>query len=112
MAGRQRMLSQRTAKFYLSQRWGAAVPDSIKELNTARSEFVVALKLLQTAPQATPAIREQLALAEQQWVFFDNALARFGEASGSERHAEEVFATSENILTVMDRVTGLYSQIT
>jgi hypothetical protein len=112
MAGRQRMLSQRTAKFYLSQRWGAAVPDSIKELNTARSEFVVALKLLQTAPQATPAIREQLALAEQQWVFFDNALARFGETSGSERHAEEVFATSENILTVMDRVTGLYSQIT
>ena len=36
MAGRQRMLSQRTAKFYLSQRWGANVPEAAKELITAQ----------------------------------------------------------------------------
>jgi nitrate/nitrite-specific signal transduction histidine kinase len=111
VAGRQRMLSQRTAKFYLSQRWGANVPEAAKELTTARIEFKAALKLLDEAPQATNNIRDLLHLAEQQWVFFENALNRLSDDSGAERRATEVFATSENILQVMDQVTGLYAQI-
>jgi hypothetical protein len=111
LAGRQRMLSQRTAKFYLSQCWGAAVPEQIKELNTARQEFAQALTVLTTAPQATPAIRQELQLAQQQWVFFDNALSRINDANGSVQHASEVFTSSENILQVMDKVTGLYSKL-
>jgi hypothetical protein len=112
VAGRQRMLSQRTAKFYLSQRWGANVPEAAKELSTARQEFKSALKLLDEAPQATTNIRDLLHLAEQQWVFFENALNRLSDDSGAERRATEVFATSENILQVMDQVTGLYAQLT
>lgn len=111
VAGRQRMLSQRAAKFYLSKAWGTAGPDQIRELDTARKEFAQALALLEEAPQATSAIRQELALAQQQWVFFDNALARADERSGSARHANEVFASSENILQVMDRVTGMYSRL-
>jgi uncharacterized membrane protein len=111
VAGRQRMLSQRTAKFYLSRCWGTDVPDQIKELNTARKEFADALTLLTTAPQATRAIKAELELARQQWVFFDNALARMSNAQGNGKHAREVFSSSENILQVMDRVTGLYSKL-
>lgn len=111
IAGRQRMLSQRTAKFYLSQCWGTALPDQIKELNIARKEFAQALQVLMNAPQATRAIKQDLELARQQWVFFDNALARLGVARGNGKHAGEVFASSENILQVMDRVTGLYSKL-
>lgn len=111
VAGRQRMLSQRTAKFYLSQCWGAAVPEQIKELDAARLEFTQALQTLMAAPQATPAIRQELELAHQQWIFFDNALSRVGERSGSSQHASEVFTSSENILQVMDKVTGLYSRL-
>jgi len=112
VAGRQRMLSQRTAKFYLSQRWGANVPEAGKELTTARQEFKQALSTLNGAPQATSTIRDLLALAEQQWVFFENALNRLNDSAGGERRATEVFATSEHILQVMDQVTGLYAQIT
>jgi Type IV pili methyl-accepting chemotaxis transducer N-term len=111
MAGRQRMLSQRTAKFYLSQRWGAQVPNAGKELVTARQEFKVALKTLNDAPQATTAIRQLLSLAEQQWVFFENALNQLNDDAGAQRRATEVFATSENILQIMDQVTGLYTRI-
>lgn len=111
VAGRQRMLSQRTAKFYLSQCWGAAVPEQIRELNTARQEFAQALQTLMTAPQATSGIKQELELARQQWIFFDNALSRVGERSGSNQHAAEVFASSENILQVMDKVTSLYSKL-
>jgi hypothetical protein len=112
MAGRQRMLSQRSAKFYLSQNWGVPVPNALKELNLARTEFVTALQTLMTAPQATEAIQQQLGLAEQQWVFFDNALSRLGEGSGGVRRAQDVFSSSEQILQIMDRVTGLYSRLT
>ncbi|HEX5357846.1 MAG TPA: type IV pili methyl-accepting chemotaxis transducer N-terminal domain-containing protein [Aquabacterium sp.] len=111
VAGRQRMLSQRTAKFYLSQSWGAAVPEQLKELNTARQEFAQALQTLTTAPQATTAIKQELELARQQWIFFDNALSRVGERSSASQHATEVFASSENILQVMDKVTSLYSKL-
>jgi hypothetical protein len=111
MAGRQRMLSQRTAKFYLSQRWGAQMPGAVQEINQARLEFATALKVLEDAPQATEAIRNELSLARQQWVFFDNALARVEEDKGSQRLATEVFSSSENILKVMDQVTGMYSRL-
>lgn len=111
IAGRERMLSQRTAKFYLSKHWGAVVPEQGKELEIARKEFAQALQVLMSAPQATEAIKQELELAQQQWVFFDNALSRLSESNNSNKHAGEVFATSENILQVMDRVTGMYSRL-
>jgi len=112
MAGRQRMLSQRSAKFYRGKNGGVPGPNALKELNQARSEFVTALQTLRSAPQATEAIQQQLGLAEQQWVFFDNALSRLGEGSGGARRARDVFSSSEQILQIMDRVTGLYSRVT
>jgi hypothetical protein len=111
MAGRQRMLSQRTAKFYLSKAWGATAPEQVKELDMARKEFSQALVVLMNAPEATDVIKAQLELAQQQWVFFDNALSRLGDSANASQHAAEVFSSSENILQVMDRVTGLYSKL-
>lgn len=111
IAGRERMLSQRMAKFYLVQAWGVTLPQANKELDTARAEFVHALKTLRDAPEATPAIRQELDLAEQQWTFFDNALRRLGDGGPAAQRAADVFSTSENILQVMDRVTGLYARV-
>ncbi len=111
VAGRERMLSQRTAKFYLSKAWGTASPEQIREMDTARHEFAQALGMLARAPESTPTIRQALDLAQQQWVFFDNALARATESSNAMQHANEVFASSENILQVMDKVTALYSKL-
>ena len=111
LAGRQRMLSQRSAKLYLCQAWGTATPSSATELKTARQEFSQALRTLMGSPQVTSAIKDQLSLAEQQWIFFDNALGRLNDVGGSTQHANDVFATSENILKVMDKVTGMFSQL-
>lgn len=112
LAGRQRMLSQRMAKYYFSNRWGALVPDQVTELNRSRDEFRLALSTLSGAPQATLQIRRELDLAGQQWVFFDNALQKLTESTHTKKHAEEVFAASEHLLTQMDRVTVLYSLLT
>jgi hypothetical protein len=111
VSGRQRMLSQRAAKFYLSQSWGTATPAQLSELNKARQEFASALTMLYEAKEATPAIREEIELVQQQWVFFDNALSKVTEGGQATLHATEVFASSENILQVMDRVTAMFSRL-
>ena len=112
MAGRQRMLSQRTAMFYLCARWGVNPSSAAVELNTARTEFTRALQTLMNAPQATRLIKQELQLAQQQWVFFDHALDQLKETSGATRRATDVFSTSEHILQIMDKVTGMYTQLT
>lgn len=108
LAGRQRMLSQRMAKFQLALGWRAG-PEAIEQIATARREFVAALDVLDKAPEATPTIRAELALARQQWVIFDSALNRARPTGPHE--AADVFVCSENILQVMDRITGLYARL-
>jgi ABC-type cobalamin/Fe3+-siderophores transport system ATPase subunit len=91
-------------------RWQAEVPDAAKQADIARAEFVTALTQLYEAPEATPLIREQLQLGQQQWVFFANALAQQDPRQATAQHALDVFKTSETLLQVMDRVTGLYAR--
>jgi len=109
IAGRQRMLSQRVAKFYLAQTWKASVPNAQAELDKARAEFVAALDVLANAPEATVQVKQEIDLARNQWVFYEAALAQ-GRGDTFERSAN-VFVSSENILSVMDKVTGLYARL-
>jgi hypothetical protein len=108
IAGRQRMLSQRMAKFQLAMAWKVPQADAAQQIDTARAEFMVALDKLAAAPETTAVIQEQIVMARQQWVFFDAALVS-GQSPDS-RNARNVFVASENILQVMDRITGLYAR--
>lgn len=108
IAGRQRMLSQRMAGFYLAKNWNVDAVVSQREMTKARDEFVPALEVLRNAPEATTEIKQELQLADNQWLFFDNALK---SNAGGSKAANDVFVTSENLLLVMDRVTGMYAKI-
>ncbi|HEX8956401.1 MAG TPA: type IV pili methyl-accepting chemotaxis transducer N-terminal domain-containing protein [Burkholderiaceae bacterium] len=111
LSGRQRMLSQRMAKFYQAIRWGVAPADAAGKLDRARSDFVAAMKILDDAPGNTQAIRDGLSLAAQQWAFFDAALRQGIGPNGGILDATSVATTSERILEVMDNITGLYQQL-
>ena len=111
VSGRQRMLSQRMAALYLSTSWGVQATASAAEMNKARGEFVAAHELLKKAPEATPAIKAELQLAEMQFSFFDAALRTMQAGAPDLGHMTNVFTTSERILQVMDSVTGLYSKL-
>jgi nitrate/nitrite-specific signal transduction histidine kinase len=111
ISGRQRMLSQRMAAFYLSASWDVQVALSSAELAKARDEFVGAHALLKNAPEATAAIKAELEMAAMQWTFFDTALRTLQPGSASPQQMTNVFTTSERILQVMDRVTGMYSKL-
>ncbi|MBT9551626.1 MAG: type IV pili methyl-accepting chemotaxis transducer N-terminal domain-containing protein [Hydrogenophaga sp.] len=112
VAGRQRMLSQRMAKFYFAATLPVDAQTASAEIGKARTEFLGAMELLRKAPEATDRIRTELQLADGQWFFFDQALQRMQSAGAAAKPLSDVFVTSENLLSVMDRVTGLYAAIT
>jgi hypothetical protein len=112
VAGRQRMLSQRMAKFYYAATLPVDPTTAIAEIGKARAEFQSAMTLLREAPEANTRIRDELTLADNQWLFFDQALQRLQSgAAASARPMSDVFVTSENLLSVMDRVTNLYANL-
>jgi hypothetical protein len=109
IAGRQRMLSQRMAKFYQAINWGVAPANGVAEMDKARKEFLDGLKELESASINTQAIRDELALGRQQWVFFENAL--FNRGGDKKAAALNVATTSERILEVMNNATGMYEKL-
>ncbi len=111
VAGRQRMLSQRMAKFCLSAMLSVEATTAATEITKARGEFLSATELLRNAPQANARIRQELLLADGQWVFFDAALQRLGKENNTFRQVSEVFVSSENLLASMDRITGMYAAL-
>lgn len=107
VSGRQRMLSQRLALFFLADQQGAKPELVRRETTQARAEFEAAMRLLDSAPEAVPAIRDNLDLARNQWVFLQSALAGRSEGPNA---ASNVFVASENLLAVMETVTGQFAR--
>lgn len=105
LAGRQRMLSQRMAKFYFFQRLGVHVPEASAGLDKARAEFSQAHGDLMAAPDNSPALKRELALVAQQWFFFQEALKKPVDSSQAASH---VASTSERILEQLDLCVSLY----
>ncbi|MFQ5618240.1 MAG: type IV pili methyl-accepting chemotaxis transducer N-terminal domain-containing protein [Rhodospirillales bacterium] len=107
IAGRQRMLSQRAAKFYMLREWGFDRPSIRDEMARARNEFAGALAALRAAPENTDAILAALDEAEMSWTWFDHALS----LRGGEHYRLIVADSTEAILVQMDRVTGMYERL-
>ncbi|MFG6441794.1 type IV pili methyl-accepting chemotaxis transducer N-terminal domain-containing protein [Pelomonas margarita] len=107
LSGRQRMLSQRLALYFLARQQGARVDLVQRETLKSSNEFEQAMRTLASAPEATPAIRDNLALAQGQWVFLKSAL---GSQSPTAQAAGDVFSASENLLAVMETVTGQFAR--
>lgn len=98
-----------TAINMMLKRFGFNASEVNDGLEQARNEFKGALQELFASPQNTPAIRKELELARMQWVFFENALAQ--ESVQHPAFAVNVATSSERILEVMDRVTGMYENL-
>ncbi|WP_412481054.1 type IV pili methyl-accepting chemotaxis transducer N-terminal domain-containing protein [Azonexus sp. IMCC34839] len=110
ISGRQRMLSQRMAKFYQATAWGIQDDKSATGLEKARKDFNDALQELVASPSNTPQIKDSLDLVKQQWFFFENALA---QRSGADKRPQlAVATTSERILEEMESVVGQYEKLT
>jgi Type IV pili methyl-accepting chemotaxis transducer N-term len=111
MAGRQRMLSQRMAKYFFAASMDLQADTAKKEIKSARTEFIAAMDILAKAPEATYAIKDSLSLVQGQWIFFDFALQRLDRGKVGRRQLTELFVSSETILVEMERVTELFANL-
>jgi nitrate/nitrite-specific signal transduction histidine kinase len=109
VSGRQRMLSQRMAKYYQAASWGIADNGGTASLGKVRKEFSDALQELAVAPANTAQIKDSLDLVRQQWIFFESALNQ--KIGGDKRAQLAVATTSERILEEMEWAVGLYEKL-
>jgi hypothetical protein len=111
IAGRQRMLSQRLAALYLGSSWGVLEASRADVLEAPLREFRAAQAQLLAAPETTPSIRAGLELAQQQFAFYEVALASLRAGQPPVRLQTDVLTTSERILEVMEGVTGQFARL-
>jgi hypothetical protein len=107
-AGDARTLTQRIAKLYLFRSWGVRDNVIVKDLKTALADYRTAVNKLLASPENSDAVKSELALAETQWSFLQQAMDRLNANQTSKTELEFVSKSCDNILEVMERVTKLY----
>lgn len=110
-AGELRTLTQRIAKLYLFRSWGIRSDVIANDLKKAEADYRADMAKLMAAPQNTPQIKNELALAETQSLFLKQAIDRLNANKTSTVELEHVTKACDNILEVMERVTKLYESI-
>lgn len=107
ISGRQRMLSQRVAKFYMLRAWGFKNAEILSEAERAKNEFKGALAELMDAPENTTALKKELLEAKKQWELLEHGLER-----DNEKLVPLIVAmTSEKVLVKMNEITGMYEAL-
>lgn len=109
ISGRQRMLSQRIAKYYMAYYFGLRKPQIVDAFNQSMQEYENALRQLEKYQGNTPAIREKLKKVNTQGIF-----AKIGIQGSPGREDLIPFiisVTTESMLIKMDEITGLYAKL-
>ena len=107
MAGRQRMLSQRIAMYYIAYYWGVDDPNILKNFNKAKKEFESALNTLEGEQQNTSEISTYLKKVNSQWEF-----SKKGFDLESDRLMPSIiYVTTNSMLKKMNTVTDLYENV-
>lgn len=109
LSSRLNMLSQRLARLYLLARGGDRSQGVLTDLHQARLEFASGLRELDTAQENSPASREAIALAKNQWIFFELAISDLHQPRRDDaRAAMNVATSSERIAQVLDEASAQY----
>ncbi len=108
IAGRQRMLSQRVAGYYMEKVWGVEDDHLQAEKTKAEEEFADALEFLKNSEENTREIKDLLALVEGQWHAF-TAINKLPDPVYA--RPLMVSEASDRILELMDRITRLYAEL-
>lgn len=111
LSSRLNMLAQRLARLYLQAYAGDRSQGVLTDLQQARREFTGGLRELDTARENSPASREAIALAKNQWIFFELAIGDLDRSRRDDgRAALNVATSSERIAQVLDEAGAQYAR--
>jgi len=105
VSGRQRMLTQRIAKYYLSNAWEVRREDDTSHMELAVQDFKNAMQELKAYEKNSGAVTKMLNLVDANWAMFER---NYSENNG-EYIPLLVSISSNTILTTMDKVTDIYA---
>jgi len=103
-AGRQRMLSQRIANYYLLRSWGIESATIQKNLEASSNEFSAGLAQLIARKDNSSEIQHELEEVSQQWDWLKASLS----VEGASSYRLIVSESADAILEATDRITRLY----
>ncbi len=107
IAGRQRMLSQRMAALYMLKAWKIDGVHFKEKLDNAMDDFSTAHQTLEASPLTTDQIRSKLASVKKSYAWFE----MMGRSKSNRVIPALINKSANSILTDMDEVTTLYTQI-
>ena len=103
-AGKQRMLAQRIAKYYIAYQAGIKDKNTVDQMKAAVAEFSAAHKVLMANPNNTPEINRRLNEIDRLWKIVYKFYLNI-EKGGLPLI---VFNTTDDITKKMDKITALY----
>ena len=109
-ASRLNMLAQRLGRLYMQVQGGDRTQGLLVDMEQTRKEFATGLAELESAPANSPTSRERLALARNQWIFFDAAVRQAAIRGGDAKAPLHVATSSERIQEMLASVTTQYVQ--
>jgi len=107
ISGRQRMLSQRIAKYYIAYQAGFRDPNSVQQLQKAVKEFETTMKILSGSSQNIPEINSALSKVGSLW----KIVRKFFLDQKKGGLPVTVFATTDSIMKEMNRITNMYEKV-
>lgn len=108
VAGRQRMLSQRLAKFWLFQAWDVNTVAARMEMDFARAEFSSGMHQLYGAAGTSAEIGRAVEQLDRDWIAYRGVLVESRDAATMRRTAPEVVELSERVLATAERLVALH----
>ncbi len=104
IAGKQRMLSQRIAKYYIAYQAGIKDDNTITQMKETVKEFDTILKKLLANTTNTIEIKKELAKVNRMW----NIVYKFYLNIEKGGLPKIVFSTTDDITKKMNKIVGLY----
>lgn len=106
IAGRQRMLSQRMAKFYFYRTWGLYDIPADMEMHLSRAHFTAMLFQIERSLLASEQIKSDVAQIRREWEPYERALFASREPTTMRMEALRVADLSERVLVSIEELIG------
>ena len=106
IAGRQRMLSQRMAKFYFYRTWELYDAPAEMELHLSRAHFTAVLNQIENSPLASAQIKASVTRIRREWEPYQQILFANREPAKMRRDALQVAELSERVLAVSEELVA------